>query len=545
MTNLELRGVIGAVEIAASLQVPLRNGGAYHNPAITGDLNLAAPTMRFSELDEDIIPHILSFCDVQSVLRVAQTNKLLHTLASRISVWRALIQDLSHRRVVDVLPADVLLRSAAADLRDEVKRAVCGPVTWSPASAALPAAHRELSFKFPSPATQQSIRFLKPLLGGECAVFQRDNSLEIWSLAGGRCLWSWPVTAAYVGSIEDDGGQRLLVLLCVAGVGPLSQEKSIQITEVELDTKEARVVFDHWHTPSGFTYRSGSSASTPSVSRDYFAAALDTLQGEELVVLLVNWRLRTYVAFKFESSRSKWTVFNATQATTVSLTFEHIIITCALNDPPHHTLITVYDIKSLACWLPLDDFSRQPGEYVAGIPPLVCERLRADGRALCDPGALGLAVHRSPLCRDAYLLKLYVSFPPGAGAAPAPARATVFTFALARAPGPAPGASASLSAPAWTWRTVAAVPGVPELGAAELSLAGYVFPDRPPEAPPSAAPRGVVDALLSRDGAVRLPESPEVPLDVAGWRIAGVAPTSGALVLLNLKGQTIRFVYYR
>ncbi|KAJ7154323.1 hypothetical protein C8R43DRAFT_1126402 [Mycena crocata] len=90
------------------------------------------------DLNEDILQRILVLCDVQSVLRIGQANKLLHKFTSTREVWLALIQDLLFRGLIDVLPEEIHREATPTELAEEVKRAVLGPQSWLPTSASQP-----------------------------------------------------------------------------------------------------------------------------------------------------------------------------------------------------------------------------------------------------------------------------------------------------------------------------------------------------------------------------------------------------------------------
>ncbi|KAJ7910155.1 hypothetical protein B0H13DRAFT_2272647 [Mycena leptocephala] len=101
----------------------------------------------FQDLNEDILLAVLTKCDVYTVLCTSRINKLIHTLALSKHVWVAIVADLIARCLMDAFSDPDYIHYSGLELREAVKRVVCGP-TWA-TSGSRPTIHHQLSVESP------------------------------------------------------------------------------------------------------------------------------------------------------------------------------------------------------------------------------------------------------------------------------------------------------------------------------------------------------------------------------------------------------------
>ncbi|KAJ6555963.1 hypothetical protein B0H19DRAFT_1151649 [Mycena capillaripes] len=261
--------------------------------------------MHFQDLDEDILPRILAQCDVHTVLRLGQVNRLLHVLTLRRELWLALISDLAFHGIIDPPSSDTLLRLNTRDLIYEIKRTVAGPRTWSPTSTSPPKVARVLTLPLPGAAARM-LQGLRVLPGGQYIALLRNipaSSLEIWSIARRECVWLWQTPIQnIVWSIDVVTGGVFVHIL----VHEILVPAPVIVYRVSLETGDATCLFQQ-ALPCVWFH------SDPHILGDYFLAVITrvgkSLSGrgrgpaEEHAVLLVNWQEKTYVALKCDATQ--------------------------------------------------------------------------------------------------------------------------------------------------------------------------------------------------------------------------------------------------
>jgi hypothetical protein len=139
-----------------------------------------------------------------------QINKLIHTLALSKHVWVAIVADLIARCLMDAFSDPDYIHYSGLELREAVKRVVCGP-TWA-TSGSRPAIHHQLSVESPdiAPGNKPSTwtTYVKLLPGGRFFTLENyDGRLECWSIRMGRCVWTYSEKrdTTYVVDILDEG----------------------------------------------------------------------------------------------------------------------------------------------------------------------------------------------------------------------------------------------------------------------------------------------------------------------------------------------------
>ncbi|KAF7325561.1 hypothetical protein MKEN_00405600 [Mycena kentingensis (nom. inval.)] len=490
--------------------------------------------MPFSDLDEDLVPRILEFCDVRSALRVGQTSRLLRELSQKRTVWRALLEDLAYRGVLHRLPENALRDYSATCLCQEVKRAVCGPETWLPDSTRKPIPLRTVTLT--SDSVSDALSLVR--VDANFIFLQRAAILEMWSIPDASRVWSRDVSSALGGDTDmQESRKEVQILLCY----PAARYWGFKLTKVDLETQQETTLLEILLLGFGWCR-----FSLPVVcGRLVLAAVKNPRNPDQPLVLLIDWRSRLYTMFPLDGIMSR--------ALTANLTSDHVTVAYASPAPLHDLHLAVYSVSSIPRdrWFPLATLAPDTC-VITHATPMVSQRLSA----VPDPEDVTLVFDKNPLVHNSFVAKLYVSGTYDASTSKSTIgngnrlvrfgfvlrrtastvtqrRATLFTFTLTRSP-TAPGL--------WTWRAVSSVPAVSRLSHPAMSLAGYVTLQLPqPER------TAVVDVQLVRAGVKQLRRR-EVSLEGTyeareGWRVVAVAQTSAAAVWV--KGKTLRVVYYR
>ncbi|KAJ7159616.1 hypothetical protein C8R46DRAFT_1287006 [Mycena filopes] len=167
-------------------------------------------------LYEDVLLCVLTYCDIHTVLCASRASKLFHTLALTItSLWVILVQDLVARRLMDALSDPNYREYSAPELREAVKRVLCGPKTWNRDSPKPPNIYRYLSIASSPMAHAITLDSrVKLLPGGRYLTLAHDDGrLQCWSLQSGECVWMHSgQNAKYSVEVLDGGDAARFVL---------------------------------------------------------------------------------------------------------------------------------------------------------------------------------------------------------------------------------------------------------------------------------------------------------------------------------------------
>ncbi|KAJ7851289.1 hypothetical protein B0H14DRAFT_2762093 [Mycena olivaceomarginata] len=149
--------------------------------------------MSMDQLDADALFSILAFTDVSTIISLSRVNRYLREISSSRSAWVSVILDLSSRRLID-LPFDAVEGLSTDALKDEVKRAVAGPRTWSPISLDRPTLLRQQTVPLqphsrsdPSCAAHIIAYVKQPGEGGNF----RGTAIQCLDGRTGCLLWNW------------------------------------------------------------------------------------------------------------------------------------------------------------------------------------------------------------------------------------------------------------------------------------------------------------------------------------------------------------------
>ncbi|KAF7334233.1 F-box domain-containing protein [Mycena sanguinolenta] len=179
---------------------------------------------RLNKLPEDLLLRILFLTDIYTVLTISQLHR-------RSNCGSSLTRDLFLRGLIDTPSDEVSLSLSSDKLIAQVKRAVCGPRTWSPTSPTAPTLTHQFTIQLERPAFFSSL-----LPGGRYIVFQRLQSVECCKVSTGRRVWSWDRSDSQVLEMAFSAcrGSRVTVFLTVWGPIPPADVQLV-ILEVDLD----------------------------------------------------------------------------------------------------------------------------------------------------------------------------------------------------------------------------------------------------------------------------------------------------------------------
>ncbi|KAJ7615640.1 hypothetical protein DFH06DRAFT_123665 [Mycena polygramma] len=256
--------------------------------------------MLFQDLDEDVLPAILTACDVYAVVSLSRVNKFFRAIALSEWLWRALVHGLSARYHIPDLHA--IDSYCTTQLIAEVKRLIRGPATWSEQSSRPP-----------------TLASAKAFLAGNCVQFLpgerffadfRGSSFCCHDVASGSCVWTSPVPSTcikvWTAEMCDDGKSAIFFLIQTASGRnreelllfrgphlPPPDDSELSIVEVDFRTGESEILFEVvLHSRVGVCCH-------PAVFGSFLGMELIyTPWGRsERAVMVLDWRKRVFVTF--------------------------------------------------------------------------------------------------------------------------------------------------------------------------------------------------------------------------------------------------------
>ncbi|KAJ7150088.1 hypothetical protein C8R43DRAFT_1006223 [Mycena crocata] len=147
--------------------------------------------MSLGSLNTDVLLRIFFFTNVATIISLSRVNQYFRTISLTKHLWISVIRDLGERGLVEALPENLKALSTE-ELIDEVKRAIFGPRTWSPVSAASP--KMLLQFEILCTRRPEDIELLP---GGKHILFYvypqpgGPRGIECWEVRTGLRRWSW------------------------------------------------------------------------------------------------------------------------------------------------------------------------------------------------------------------------------------------------------------------------------------------------------------------------------------------------------------------
>ncbi|KAF7363946.1 hypothetical protein MSAN_01052900 [Mycena sanguinolenta] len=258
-------------------------------------LKLSIAEMSLDHLNADVLCLILALTDVYTILSLSRVNKYLLSISSSRPVWVSVVLDLSSRHLID-LPLDIIVENLSTEeLKDEVKRVVMGPRTWSPTSLEPPTLLRRKVIPMQKRgftdgcfrSTAYIITYVEQSTSDDGAG---GNMIQLLETHTGRIVWSWSRLGHIVFEVQCEFRGRSAVAALVFST-PDSQESHILILELDLktgDSRELLAIDGLLNIPFGLR-----------ISGDYFAC--ETVHDN--CVLLVNWSISQFIVFRTASCR--------------------------------------------------------------------------------------------------------------------------------------------------------------------------------------------------------------------------------------------------
>ncbi|KAF7363950.1 hypothetical protein MSAN_01053300 [Mycena sanguinolenta] len=245
--------------------------------------------MSLDHLNADVLCLILALTDVYTILSLSRVNKYLHSISSSRPVWVSVVLDLSSRDLIDLSLDTIVENLSTEELKDEVKRVVVGPRTWSPTSLESPTLLRQKVIPIQKHAFTdgcvRSTAYIITYNEQSTSDGAGGNVVQCLEAHTGRIVWSWSRLGHIVFEVKCEFRGRSAVAAFVFST-PESQESHILILEFDLKTGdpcELLAIDGLLDIPFGLR-----------ISGDYFAC--ETVN--ENCVLLVNWSTSQFIVFR-------------------------------------------------------------------------------------------------------------------------------------------------------------------------------------------------------------------------------------------------------
>ncbi|KAK7059657.1 hypothetical protein R3P38DRAFT_2837110 [Favolaschia claudopus] len=344
---------------------------------------------RLNKLPEDILLRILVLTEISTVLTLSQVNSHLHAITSVKQLWVLLTSDLLTRGLIDIPLEDVSVMSSE-DFKAEVKRAVCGPRTWSPDSEDITAPLRRYTVPLEDDRAFSAVL----LPGGKYLVLHKhtDRSdthlLECWDVRARRCVWAWSRIGATFSETRFTICRGTKIVASLA----LIEESSSQLLLLELDLDTG-----HYREISRISPFHPFSRAFQLVD-DYFGCvcSTDMTFPPKIKLLLINHQTQQYLTFDYSIT-----------ATDICIVPGYVFLTSTRFEPGS---VRAYSMVSLEpFWQPLAEFDPNNMPSASALAPssvfLVGEHIVRADYSQSQPLELSFAMDQSLLRRESYLLQ--------------------------------------------------------------------------------------------------------------------------------------------
>ncbi|KAK7046346.1 hypothetical protein R3P38DRAFT_2873402 [Favolaschia claudopus] len=358
--------------------------------------------MSLKTLAPELVLEILFHLDVYTVISISSVNKDFRCIAFTNQLWLSLLDELDFHNLVDLPPRDLLRSCSTTDLMAIVKRTICGPASWLPASSSVVEPQRKLTFKL-SPHIVNNLINIYLIRGGKYALVQTVTSMNIHEVQSGKQISLFD--GDYMSTnwaLDLQPGGKTLRLLRVPGRNFGSSE--IVLWEVDLSSGRALEIF-RLNFP-GVEFRR-----MCTIHGDFLTFGFSSDGSAHMPVMLVNWREETYISLNY--------VGRTYYGTHVALIPDHIVASYIDNFEPfqRHLAITSFSSLENKCQ-PLHTFDLNIGSineiWGHDIPFDFHEELIIDStRPLRDLNSY-IRLHAFPsiVHGGAYKLRIYVCISP-------------------------------------------------------------------------------------------------------------------------------------
>ncbi|KAJ7915821.1 hypothetical protein B0H13DRAFT_2452654 [Mycena leptocephala] len=258
--------------------------------------------LSLDKLDEYVPLQVFALTDVYTVISLSQVNRYFNAISSAKQLWPSLVRDLSLRGLIDVPLEDILVNFSPNELIGEVKRAVVGPLAWSPESATAPTLMRQFTIPFEVADGSQVRSYGELLRGGRYTVFRThdfltgNNLLECWELATGCRVWTCTRTGFII--------VHTAFQVCRGSKAKHSKfmftyrDAHLLFLEVDLETVHSRELFQ-FHS----ALISQMNCASPQIEEDYIGFNLMKARNNLWITILMNWRSEEYIVFDIPSTQ--------------------------------------------------------------------------------------------------------------------------------------------------------------------------------------------------------------------------------------------------
>ncbi|KAJ7133194.1 hypothetical protein C8R44DRAFT_849408 [Mycena epipterygia] len=382
--------------------------------------------MIFLDLPEDIVHEVLlRLSDISSVISISETNKYLHHLAFTPTVWRALVNDLWRRNLLDRLSIAHIRTMSTERLVAVVKRLVVGPQAWSPpriesppqSSSILhnvpisspPSARIVLHPVFPPAFPSARRTHFKILRGGKYALFRygRDGPvLGCWRVADNSLVGTYhsALPNPRISDFEAEvipGGERANIVMSVrAGT---HNAGFIEIISWDFATGETELL-----STTTCDYQLPSS---PKICCGLAAVRVYQQLPRAEMYVIIDWHANKHCKLICPAAIGIQVEF------LMELIPGYFILTTRLSSPNTTTAteIRVGAITSLAgSWVPVGQHTLVEPMLFSNFPLITSNTITLTGARI--RAGLLMAIHESPLQHGTY--RVWVSSPysvPGGG----------------------------------------------------------------------------------------------------------------------------------
>ncbi|KAJ7465980.1 hypothetical protein FB451DRAFT_1561272 [Mycena latifolia] len=342
--------------------------------------------MPFNSLNADVLLHVCTLLDVYTIVSLSRIDKYFHGLVSAKQLWISVVRDLSSRYLIDPPAEENLERLSTAELIQQVKRGVSGPLTWSPASSMPPTLCRQIELSLESLWGESSrVDFLPE---GRHIVFYKQTgtlsrAVECWDVHRARRVWGWASPDDHVEEAKFDfrrGGSEAVVSLRIYRFGG----SHTIILEANLETGESHNLL---HLPFAAVW-------SPSIkaSGDFFVCQV---AAGGLPFLLLNL------------STVEFILFDSANLVNFLLCSRHIVL--SYRNPITPDYVRIHNIGLLGhLWRSLNEFIDDDLTDPEGIPYFAVD-LPDNDRCFLESPCIALSVCQSPLHHDSYDLVVEVT----------------------------------------------------------------------------------------------------------------------------------------
>ncbi|KAJ7473186.1 hypothetical protein B0H11DRAFT_2037543 [Mycena galericulata] len=362
----------------------------------------------FQDLPVDIIFSTFAFCDICTVISVAQTCRHLYDLAFQKTIWLGFLHDLNQRHFLD--PISNLRDLATRELIELVKRLITGPETWSstPDSQLKHVLAKKITLH-PSIFTGPGIRDWQNqatlLPDGRHVLFGNWNTLECWSVEDDRLVWARSPTkhaGALLGFDAEvvDTAHSLVVVVCEhTEVG--FPNRTLEVVNVDLRSGTSDLLFAAY-SPSPLTFHF---YGRPTICGEFVVISA---RPNRDVFLVLNWKTRSaFLLVCQEGWRSELLLFPRhvlLKTMDNTETDELRLLSCAEFIPHWTQLAGPVAHLDLAMRLSLTSVP------IAHIPALVTQRIELPNsvHSRSSPPSCRVSVRADPLRESTYRVWVYL-----------------------------------------------------------------------------------------------------------------------------------------